>query len=115
MDLTETTGVHMERIDMAQDRDQWSNLVNTVVNLWVSQNAWKFLSSCTTGSLSRRAPLYGFTSQLCLHNFALTQTLNVLKLLFITTTAVMLIPYCLTERLLILDMKPDKNHDVLCF
>jgi hypothetical protein len=24
----------MDWIDVAQDRDQWSNLVNTVMNLW---------------------------------------------------------------------------------
>jgi hypothetical protein len=25
----------MERIDLAQDRDQWRTLMNTVMNLWV--------------------------------------------------------------------------------
>jgi hypothetical protein len=44
-------------IDMAQDRDQWRDLVNTVMNLRVPKNAWKFLSGCTIGSFSGRAQL----------------------------------------------------------
>jgi hypothetical protein len=48
----------MDRIDLAQDRGQWRALVNTVMNLRVSQNAGKFLSSCTNGSFSRRAQLH---------------------------------------------------------
>jgi hypothetical protein len=44
-------------IDIAQDRDQWRALVNTVLNLRVSQNAGKFLRGCTIGGSSRRAQL----------------------------------------------------------
>jgi hypothetical protein len=32
-------------------------LVNTVMNLWVPENAGKFLNSCTIGGFSRRAQL----------------------------------------------------------
>jgi hypothetical protein len=44
--------------DLAQDRDKWKALVNTVMNLQVSLNAGKFLSSCTIGGFSRRAHLH---------------------------------------------------------
>jgi hypothetical protein len=39
MDLTEIGWDGMDWIDLAQDRDQWRALVNTVMNLWVPQNA----------------------------------------------------------------------------
>jgi hypothetical protein len=47
----------MDWTDVAQDRNQWRTLVNTVVNIRVPQNVGKFLSSCTTGGFSRRAQL----------------------------------------------------------
>jgi hypothetical protein len=43
----------MDWIDLAQDSDQWRDLVNTVMNLRV------FLSSYTTGGFSRKAQLHG--------------------------------------------------------
>jgi hypothetical protein len=46
-------------IDLAQNRDWWKALVNTVMNLRVPYNVGKFLSSCTTGGFSRRAQLHG--------------------------------------------------------
>jgi hypothetical protein len=48
----------MDWIDLAQDRDLWRALENAVMNLRISRNAGKFLSSCTTGGLSRRAQLH---------------------------------------------------------
>jgi hypothetical protein len=50
----------MDWIQLAQDRDQWRALVNTVMNLWIPQNAGKFLSSCTIGGFSRRAQLHEY-------------------------------------------------------
>jgi hypothetical protein len=45
-------------IDMAQDRVQWKALVNTVMKLRVPSHVGKFLSSCTTGGLTRRTQLH---------------------------------------------------------
>jgi hypothetical protein len=35
MDLTEIGWGGMEWIDLAQDRDQWRSLVNTVINFYI--------------------------------------------------------------------------------
>jgi hypothetical protein len=48
----------MDWIDLAQDRDQWKAVVNTIMNIRVTQNVGEFWSSCTTGGFSRRAQLH---------------------------------------------------------
>jgi hypothetical protein len=58
MDLREIGWDSIDWIDLAQDRDQWMAVVNTILNLRVPQNAVKFLSRCTIGSFSRRAQLH---------------------------------------------------------
>jgi hypothetical protein len=44
MDLREIGCGGMDWIHLAQDREQWRALVNTVTNLWVRQNVGNFLS-----------------------------------------------------------------------
>jgi hypothetical protein len=44
--------------ELDQDSDYWKALVNTVKNLPVQYNVGRFLSSCITGGLLRRAHLY---------------------------------------------------------
>jgi hypothetical protein len=46
MDLREIGWDDVDWIDMAQDRDQWRALVNTVLNLRVQSNAGKFWNCC---------------------------------------------------------------------
>jgi hypothetical protein len=58
IDLREIGWDGIDWIDQAQDRSQWRALVNMVMNFLVPQNAGKCLSSCTTGSFSRRAHLH---------------------------------------------------------
>jgi hypothetical protein len=57
MDLRDIGWDGVDSIEMAHDRDQWRALVNTILNLWVPQNAGKFLRGCTIGGSSRRAQL----------------------------------------------------------
>jgi hypothetical protein len=57
MNLREMGWNGVDWIDMAQDRDQWRALVNTVLNLRVPWNAEKFLSGCPINGSSRRAEL----------------------------------------------------------
>jgi hypothetical protein len=45
----------MDWIDLAQDRDQWRDLLNTIMKLRVLYNPGKFLSSYTIGGFSKRA------------------------------------------------------------
>jgi hypothetical protein len=58
MDLRQIGFDGMDWINVAQDRDQWRALVNTVMNFPVRQNAGKFSTSRATGGSSRRAQLH---------------------------------------------------------
>jgi hypothetical protein len=48
----------MDWIDLAQDRDQWIALVNTVMKFRFPKYAGKFLSSYTICGFSKRAQLH---------------------------------------------------------
>jgi hypothetical protein len=45
MDIREIVFGDVDWIHLAQDRDRWRALVNTVMNFWVPQNAGNFLTS----------------------------------------------------------------------
>jgi hypothetical protein len=57
MDLREVGWDGADWIELAQDRDQWRALVNTVMNLRFLKIAGNFLNGCTIGSFSGRAQL----------------------------------------------------------
>ena len=54
MDVKEIGWEGVDWIDLAQDRDKWQAVVNTVKNLQVTSNAGNFLTSRGTVSFSRR-------------------------------------------------------------
>jgi hypothetical protein len=60
MALREIGWVGMDWIALTQDRDRWRALVNTVMNLRLTQNFGKFLSraSCVTGGCYQNVCLY---------------------------------------------------------
>jgi len=49
----------LDWIYVAQDRDKWQAIVNTVMNIRVSQNEDNFLTIRITISFSRRIMLHG--------------------------------------------------------
>jgi hypothetical protein len=57
MGLREIVWGGMGWISLAQDRNRWRTLGNTIPNLRVPQNVGKFPSSCIPGRFSRRAQL----------------------------------------------------------
>jgi hypothetical protein len=54
MDLREIEWGGMDWIDLAQNRDHWRALVNTVMNFQVPLNVGKLWSSCLASGFSRR-------------------------------------------------------------
>jgi hypothetical protein len=57
IDLREIGSDGMDWIELAQDRDQWRALVNTVRTFGFFKTAENFLNGCTIGSFSGRAQL----------------------------------------------------------
>jgi hypothetical protein len=58
MGLREIEWEGVDCIHLAQDKNQWWAVVNTVMNLWVPLQAVNFLTSRVTISFSRRIVLH---------------------------------------------------------
>jgi hypothetical protein len=58
MDLGEMEWGDVDWIGLVQDRDKWRALVNSVLNLWVPENARKLSSGLTSDGLSSSAQLH---------------------------------------------------------
>jgi hypothetical protein len=58
MDLGEVGWGDVDWIGLAQDRNRWRTLVNSVLNLWVPCNAGKLSSGVTSSGLSSSAQLH---------------------------------------------------------
>jgi hypothetical protein len=54
MDLREIGSGSVDWIHLAQGRDQWWALVNTVLNLWVPQKFWEFLDWLSDYQLTKK-------------------------------------------------------------
>jgi hypothetical protein len=57
MDVGEVEWSDVDWIGLAQDRNRWRVLVNSILNLRVPKNAGKLSSVLTTGGLSSSAQL----------------------------------------------------------
>jgi hypothetical protein len=74
MDLSEIGWDGMGWIHLAQDKDQWSALVYTVMIIRIPYNVAKFLSRWATGGFSRRAQLHGVSSLVSWYRTCMEQT-----------------------------------------
>jgi hypothetical protein len=45
-------------INLAQDRQQWQDLLNTVMNIRINTILGNFMNSLTTGGFSRSTPVH---------------------------------------------------------
>jgi hypothetical protein len=64
MDLVEVRWGDVDWLGLAQDRDRWRALVDSVLNLLFPRNAGKLSSVQTTGDLSSSAQVYGVSYKL---------------------------------------------------
>jgi hypothetical protein len=75
LNLRDIRWFSMDWIIVAQDRNKWRAPVNTLLNLEVAQNSWDFLSTSTSGRLSRIDYLHGVT-----HRYLVRSIKTVLKI-----------------------------------
>jgi hypothetical protein len=58
IDLREIDWDGMDRVDLAQDRDQWRAIVNTIMDLRIPYNFGNLLRGYTIGGFSRKVQLH---------------------------------------------------------
>ena len=93
MDIREMRGGG-DWMQLAQDRDRWRALVNTMMNFRVPESAGNFLTSCRTSQLIKKALLHGVSKFRSGYSVLLSCSVYCLCVNLYCTTAIGCQPNC---------------------